>query len=118
MGRFRYKERSLRIRRSLDAAIASQQAGRLDETERLSRRILAVQPDHPEALFLLAAAVNSQGERQEAVELLTRAIEIAPFTAAFHGQLGKVLADQGRHEEAAESFGRALALDSKRSEFV
>src|SRR5439155_899644 len=111
MGRFRYKERSLRIRRSLDAALASQQAGRLEETERLSRRILEVQPDHPEALFLLAVALGAQGQPQQSVEFLARAIEIAPLTAAFHGQLGNVLAAQGQHQEAAESFQRALALD-------
>jgi adenylate cyclase len=48
---------------------------------------------------------------EEAEPAARRAIEIDPNFAEAHGGLGNMLHFSGRHEEAIESFERALLLD-------
>jgi tetratricopeptide (TPR) repeat protein len=73
-------------------------------------RLLALQPDHAEALCLLAGTAHQLGETRQAEALIDRALLLGPGLAAAHELRAKLLADAGRLDEAADAYGRLLVL--------
>lgn len=74
------------------------------------RQVLALEPRHLEAQYLLGAALHSLGRRAEAIAPLTQAITLNPNFAEGHHRLGIVLAESGRLEEAVACFRRTVEL--------
>jgi Flp pilus assembly protein TadD len=64
---------------ALEQAVACQKAGRLTEAEDIYRRILAAEPDHPEALHWLGVLALQRGDPHAAATLIGRA---SPRTSA------------------------------------
>jgi tetratricopeptide (TPR) repeat protein len=64
-------------------------------------------------LLLNLAAYGMQLQRRyaEAMELLTRALKLAPDDALIHNAIGQLLSQQGRNREAAAAFETAISLD-------
>lgn len=98
------------IVQTLQTAMSLHQTGRLAEAEALYRQMLAVQPNHADALNLLGLIAKDTGRIQEAERLIREAIAVSPVTAAFHNNLGTVLKNQGRLGEAVASHRQALAI--------
>ena len=94
----------------LAAALRCHQAGKLPEAERLYRRILQTQPDHPEALHLLGLIAHQVGRHDVAAEQIGRAVRLKPDYAEAHANLGAVHAEQGRLHDAVACFRQALRL--------
>ena len=91
-------------------AIASHQAGRLDEAKAGYEKILRVQPDHFDALHL-SGVIQYQRERYaDAVKMIKKAIEVNANLAPPYSNLGLALQKLGRPQEALSSYDRALAL--------
>lgn len=109
---FRQKARSLTPaeHHPLELAIQHQQAGRHGEAEKLCRAILTHDPRHTDALNLLSLIACGRKEYAAAEDLLRRAIRIEPATGGLRINLGNVLKDQGRLDEAVASFKEALRL--------
>ena len=63
------------ISAALTIAIEHHQAGRLPMAEEIYRRILAVEPNHPDALHLLGLVEHQTGRQEQAIEHIGRAIE-------------------------------------------
>ncbi|MBI1208403.1 MAG: tetratricopeptide repeat protein [Azospirillum sp.] len=99
------------LAQALAAALGHHQAGRLAEAETLYRRILAVEPDHAEALHLLGVVHHQQGDAGGAIALIGRAIARVPHQPSYHNNLGNALHDLGRLDEAGASYRTALALN-------
>jgi tetratricopeptide (TPR) repeat protein len=95
----------------LDTAIAHHRCGRLDAAESGYRSLLAVEPDHDDALHLLGVTLCQKGRKLEALGWIERAIARRPEIAAYHGARGEVLRELGRDDEAAAALARALELD-------
>jgi len=95
---------------SFGAAIKLHQGGRLDEAEQAYRGILATEPDHAGALHLLGVIRDQQGLREEALELIGRAIAANPAKAGYHNNYGAALLSLERNADAEVSFRRALAI--------
>ena len=91
-------------------------AGKLDEAGASCRRILALRPDHVEALNLAAVIAAERDDTDEALALLEKAINIAPEHAAAHGNMGNVLRRRGQPEAAAAAYRRGLAIEPDRAE--
>lgn len=68
------------------AALAHQQANRLEAAEELYRRALAVSPDEPDCLHMLGAVCLQGGRYLEAADLILRALELTrwEFDAMSH----------------------------------
>lgn len=91
-------------------ALRHHQAGKLTEARRIYDQLLAVEPEHAEALHL-AGVLNSQmGDHDKGAELIGRAIAVRPDYAEAHHNLGNVRYQQGASEEALECFRRAAEL--------
>jgi hypothetical protein len=99
-----------KLEAALQEAIQHHQAGRLDEAERLYRRILRERPSHTGANNALGIALKDQGKLDEAAAVFRRVVAVAPDNAPAHSNLGNILFSQGKLEEAEASYRRALAL--------
>jgi tetratricopeptide (TPR) repeat protein len=64
------------------AATAALNNGEDAEAERLATTVLAEQPDHDLALYILAAAHARRGDAESALDWLVRAIEVSPDVRA------------------------------------
>ena len=98
---------------SLQAALDHHHAGRLAEAEQLYRAVLSADANDPDALNLLGVLEYERGRNLEALEWLSKAIQVSPKTASFHNNLGLVLVALGRHGEAAPRFEQAGQLDAR-----
>jgi predicted O-methyltransferase YrrM len=97
----------------LRTAIQHHQSGRLAEARAVYERVLAVQPNHPDALHLLGALVYQQGDSARAVELIGQAVTARPGVADFHANFALALMARARFAEAERHLERALALNPR-----
>ncbi|MHC4217847.1 MAG: tetratricopeptide repeat-containing sulfotransferase family protein [Planctomycetota bacterium] len=95
---------------ALAQAVKFVQAGRLDEAERIGRRILKRNKKDRGAMKLLGFIAHERGEYDEAVRQFKKCSDLVPGDAAVHLSLGKARAAQGRYQEAIASFDRALKI--------
>ena len=64
------------ISEALAIAIQHHQAGRLQAAEQIYRQILAVEPNHADAIHLLGVIAHQVGKHEIAVEYIERAIAV------------------------------------------
>ncbi len=93
------------------AVVAEAAAGRDAEALRLGEEGLALHPHSPLLLLHLGAVRERRTEWREAEALFRRAAEEDPRLPQAHKSLGDVLYRRGAYDDAAEAYGRALALD-------
>jgi tetratricopeptide (TPR) repeat protein len=94
----------------LEEAVRRHRQGRLDDAERLYRRVLAHRPQQPDALHLLGVVRHQKGDHHEALPLLRRALGRAPTNAVYLNSLASVLLALDRPAEADTALTRALVL--------
>lgn len=93
----------------IEAGLAHQHAGRFAQAAAIYRQILAVEPNHPDALHLLGLVAYHDGDYAASVEWIMRALSHRE-SEIFYGNLGNALAAVGRHAAAIESYRQAIAL--------
>ena len=94
----------------LRTAFADQQAGRVQEAEASYRRILQLEPNHPDALRNLGVLAQHAGRCELALCLVKRAVDANPANAACFQNMGDVFLAQGKAAEAVLSYTKAIAL--------
>lgn len=94
---------------SIETGLALLQQGRLAEAAAVYRQILAVRPDHADALHLLGLVAYHEGNYEAAVDLMTTALT-HHTSEIFYGNLGNAFAAQGKRAAAIECFRQAIAL--------
>ncbi len=94
----------------LEDGLRHHEAGRPREARAAYLAILAIEPNHADALHLLGVVSHQTGRADLAVPLIRRALEIGPPDARYHNNLGNALRDLGRAGEAIGHFGAALRL--------
>ena len=73
------------------------------------RQILQTDPNQADAIHLLGVMAHQLGKHGIAIEYIERAIRLKG-DAAFHNNLGNVFKDQGKLDEAAACYRRAVKL--------
>jgi tetratricopeptide (TPR) repeat protein len=94
----------------LQRAVQLHQVGQLSGAGALYRKILEVDPEHPDALHLLGVIAHQAGNNDEAIDLIQRALRHRPANALYHGNLGLTLQARGQLPEALAEYDRAIAL--------
>ncbi len=89
---------------------AHQQAGRLEQAERVYRQILSSEPRHAAARHLLGLLALQRGQLIEGAEQIRQAIDFDGSQPAYHANLGAAYRALGRYDDAAACYQRALAL--------
>ena len=92
------------------------QAGRLDEAERIYRRVLEAQPDHVDSLHLLGVVDLQRGNAAEAVRKIDAALDLNPALVGAFDNRGTALRMLKRLDEALASHDRAIALKPDHAE--
>ncbi|MFL5341994.1 MAG: tetratricopeptide repeat protein, partial [Gemmataceae bacterium] len=87
-------------------------ANRLDLAAILLESALADDPKHADALNLLGVVAHKQGDHEQAVKLIRRALDLSQPRAAYFVNLAAALRGLERFDEAAEAARAALRLDA------
>ncbi len=95
---------------AFQAAVKHQSAGRHPEAEAACRRVLAIRPDHADAVHRLGILAFLGGRLGEAAALIGRATGLDTTNADFRCNLGLALRAQGRLDDAASCYRLALLL--------
>ncbi|UFZ04433.1 tetratricopeptide repeat protein [Bradyrhizobium ontarionense] len=94
----------------MPAAVAAYRGGRRAEAQAICGQILALLPDHFDALHLLGVSALDSGQLDLAEQALTKAVEIEPRHAEALSNLGLALFNRKRYDEARKAQERAIAL--------
>ena len=97
----------------LEEASALKQQGRLDDARTLCLQVLSKQPDDIEVCLLLAEIDVAQGDRDHAMELYSKVIELRPDQALAYYKRGNLLRDRDQLEPALADYDRAITLNPR-----
>ena len=98
---------------TIEAALAAHHAGRLDEAERLYRRILRAEPEHFDALHCLGIIQHQAGRNERALGFFERALRTNRQSSQLHNNRAATLNALNRAPEALASLDQALALNPR-----
>ena len=107
---------SLNVPQAFAQALKLHEQGRLAEAEPLYAAVLAVRPDHFDALQMMGLVKLAAGQPAEALRLVLAAMgtrKPSPQVLLNHGLILEALK---RYPEAIESFDQAIKLKSKYAE--
>ena len=88
-----------------------QDQGRLEAAEKQYEQALAMNPRNPEALRRLISLRYEQQRHKETLDLFRTLIDVEPDNTEVHVNMGVVLHQLGRTEEALRSLDQALSLE-------
>jgi protein O-GlcNAc transferase len=94
----------------LSAAVQHHQAGRFREAEAIYRKILALQPNHPDGLHLLGLLAHQTGNNAAAVNLIAKALQLVPGNPDYCNSLGACFRAQGRFDDALACYRKSLQI--------
>ena len=97
--------------RDLQKAMNFHRRNELDKASPVYRRILKINPEHPDALQYLAALCIQSGNLPEADIFYKRAIQANAPSSILHANYGSVLHQLSRYEEAVAHYDTALAIN-------
>ena len=93
-----------------EAAMLADKTGKFDVFEQLMRKLIRLQPDHAHAHNALGYSLLERNERiAEAVELVEKAMQLAPDDFAIMDSVGWGYYRSGKLDESVELLRRALA---------
>ena len=98
------------LQAKVDQALGYHKAGAFAFAELLYGDVLAAQPGHAQALHGLGVLTGQKGEPLRGIELIDRAIRLAPNDPTFHANRALLLKDLLRFDEALAGLDRAIAL--------
>lgn len=99
-----------RLDRLVALGAEHEQAGRLDEAERVLNQVLAEAPERFGAAHLLGIVAFKKERIDDAARLMERSIALAPGNALFYRNICEVYRILGRYEEALAAGQRAATL--------
>src|SRR5690349_12196918 len=103
--------RRMSVHDALKLATAHQGAGRLPQAEAVLRQVLQQRPNHPEALHQLAIVAHQAGKTNIGIELIARALTIAPNVPIFQANIAEMYRRVGNPQAAIQHGQRAIALN-------
>lgn len=98
------------VRQHLESALEHHRCGRLSQAADHYHCALQSEPDHPAALHMLGVLEHQRQNPAEAIRLISRAVELDPGEADYHGNLGAVLLSEGRFDEAISELRIAIGI--------
>lgn len=96
----------------IDAALAHQRNGALEQAEAIYRDILEHKPGHAEVLHLLGLVLHQRGAHAAAADMISQAVSARPEVIPFRFNLGLVQTAAGHFQNAADTFSLILKRDA------
>lgn len=100
------------VKNLFERALQLHQAGQLNFAEQLYNDILRKQPNHEETIHLLGLIRFQESDYLKAIVLIERALEIDPYFAVAHYNLGRCYEQIAESEKAIQSYSKSLSLNS------
>ena len=100
----------LTVAELIEQGLNEHRAGRLAQAQAAYRQVLAIEPEHAEALHLLGVAAHQTGDGDRAIAFIRRAIALDGTRSNFYNNLGVALTDLGRLAEAETELRACLRL--------
>ncbi|HEY9744882.1 MAG TPA: tetratricopeptide repeat protein [Oculatellaceae cyanobacterium] len=94
----------------MQSAMQAAEEGRFGVAERRYRQVLRQEPQHPQAMYGLAVALNSMGRTEEATRLLEELITVQPKFQPAYYLLGTLYERQGDLKRAREAYRTYVAI--------
>lgn len=94
----------------LRQAVSYHQTGAISEAERLYRKVLKSQPNHPAAALNIALLHAEQGRTRSAKSLLGNLLRVRPDNGDAHHLIAKLFEREGEVRKASYHFARAANL--------
>ncbi len=101
----------VRLGQMLLQAVAYERARCYPQAEPLVRRLLAADPENPEALHLMSTLAVVRGDLALAADCITRATAQRPSSGAIHRAATEIHRRSGNYDAALAAGARALACD-------
>ena len=101
-------KKSPTIKENFVLAVQNQQKNNLQVAEDLYKKILKINPNHFESIFLLGTLLAETKKFVEAKQMLIKAVQIKPNHALAHNNLGITFKELGKHQEALASYKNAI----------
>ncbi|MFH1991714.1 MAG: sulfotransferase [Pseudomonadota bacterium] len=101
---------------ALHQAISHHQEGRVQKAEQIYQQILKNEPGNADALNLLGIVASQIGNYENAVFLITQAIQINSKKANYYNNLANALIQQGKIDKAVDTYSRALEINPNYAE--
>ncbi len=98
------------VERTMQAAVAHHEAGRLAEAEAAYGEVIRADPRHADALHFLGFLAFQRGEHRRAAELINRSLELQAPNPRARINLGNAYQALGDASRASECYRAALAL--------
>ncbi|MGJ8527849.1 tetratricopeptide repeat protein [Maritalea sp.] len=95
----------------LQSGIQLHQTGDLQGAEGQYRKILELQPNHPEANHLLGTLAHQLGRNEQALPFLLKAVNANPTSPNFHNVVGLAYKGVGDFDAAIKSHKAAIEID-------
>jgi len=103
-------EEGIGIENQMRQALQRHEAGQLHKAEEIYKSVLAVKPEHADALHLKGLVAYQTGKNDIAIDLIKQAIHIDPINPLYHSNLGAVLRSAGNLKDAVSCYKRAIEL--------
>lgn len=107
------EQQGVTIEQAMATAYAHWTAGQAAQAEQLCRQVLAVWPEHADALHLLGLMAHGFGNLPTALDYLRRACAAPRAPALFYSNLAEMLRQAGLLVEAEAAARRAVALEAR-----
>lgn len=90
---------------------------KLDKAEKELLTLIVVDPNVAQVYHDLGIVKYRQDKKEEAIEQMTKAVQLAPnLNADWWNDLGALLMESSRFEEARQAFGSCVAIDANHAQ--
>ena len=96
--------------------VASYQEGQLDKARKIFEGLVSLNPHNPAYWSALGGVLTRMEEHEDAIPILTVALELAPDDPSALVNRGECLMALGQAESAAKDLERAIELDPTESD--
>lgn len=97
----------------IEAAFLSLEMGHLEESEKLARKAIAIEPKNYAPHNILGRVLGQTGHIEPGISELETAVKLAPKIAAAHFNLAQAYQKAGKNEAATREFTAFKQLDQK-----
>ncbi|NTU59257.1 MAG: tetratricopeptide repeat protein [Chlorobiaceae bacterium] len=91
-------------------ALAFHQQGKIAQAQALYEEVLAMTPDHADALHLSGVAAAQSNNLLKAIDLIGKAIELSPNNATYYYNRGKSFQELKKFDDAIACYDNAIAI--------
>ena len=101
---------SFDINAEISRALQFHQTGNFPQAEEIYRKVLQVNPNHPDAIHLLGVIAHQTGKNDIAVQMIQKAIAIFPNNPGYYSNLGAAWQVMGDLESAASCYRKSIQI--------